>query len=153
MTWTFEEVASEPVWPINTWTVSFVRCQSEDRAELRNSHTDKVKPCVDTTGGHITLPMTSLYLLYTFAPNGRLYFSLLVLWPLPHRPNGSKQFYGCPLGNHSVNGGLCFMLLAFTIAEAHRWDSEAREGRGSAVRNSENEHWDRCNEVQRRGLF
>lgn len=48
------------------------------------------------------------------------------------------------------------MLLALTIAEKHI-DETARAGRetiiDSAIYNGENEHWERCNEVQRKGLF
>lgn len=84
--------------------------------------------CGFCTDGHITLPVTSLHLLYPFDPTDRLYLSWLVLWPLPHRPNGSKRFYGCPHGNHSVNGGLCCMLSAFTMAEKHMETGRAASG-------------------------
>lgn len=59
-------------------------------------------------------------------------FTLLVVWPLPHHPNGSKRFYGCPHGNHSVNGGMCYLLLAFTIAAKHI-DESRRTGRGETA--------------------
>lgn len=48
------------------------------------------------------------------------------------------------------------MLIALTIAEKHI-DGTGRAGRKSVidrvVYNGENEDWERCNEVQRKGLF